>query len=878
MPLRSQLGGEANINMHNFPSFSKKALDLEAKIGHGQTPITDGRRKSLPPNWKAKGRIMFVDNDGSTIKLDDDFQSGVGSKADSVEASGSGVIVAVAQKVTTDASQYGIGVVLAQQEGKKLRPVEYMSKKMPSQKLAKSTYEKELYEIYKALTHCRHYLLGRFFYVRTDHPTLRWMKTQPVLSDALKRWIEVIEQYDFEPQYIKGEYNKVADALSRRPDFLSALVTEFGLVDNVTQSLVDAYREDPFMTEIIRRLEAKDKKTSAEFELVNGLLSLEKAGNKRLCVPNRESYAVEHMHKAQAAMIESENKHRRPSTFQRPPKESLPGGWWNEITHRFPWLGECTWPAKPTQELMTCVMDAIKLAWDIGRLPHFFEMLDFSDLAVLAGASDRGRDEFDDELRVLCEKLELEKQEYARECRELEAQDPNSSINAPGQMITLPSGGRSWKRQKSKCDGFFHVRYTSRVMECLSIRRLVNEALGRVIGDETVTWLERTRIGWTYNSRIASRLCRPAEVFCEFDVTQWMESYDPDQCPCRSRRYLDMRSNSSIELLHSEGYKHVITLDSPITNNLLLQGIINSSLNHIPCTALDVDEAVNGLGDFLDRLLALVMELRELTASTQSFLRRIVLKKGREKMTKYREAHRHVAAEPFEHPTVKREMEFLVSRFLICPTDKAPSTPAFVCKNFIRKLVFQRLFVPEFASIAAPAASVISRIRGGLPAMHALPIAPAALSYLMTVFKVHKGTFRWITNTANTIISPAVELCACLLHFLLLLVQTFYQERSLEAEEQQGVRPNMWWAIASVGEFCENLPTEACSVFTGDITKCFETIPTDNSEDSLPTTVRFHVQSAMRVRRERSSSHAIRIKVGANGSFWPTWTDADQPD
>ncbi|GBG86703.1 hypothetical protein CBR_g41767 [Chara braunii] len=53
--------------------------------------------------------------------------------------------------VTTDASQYGIGVVLAQQEGSKLRPIEYMSKKMPSQKLAKSTYERELYALHRAL-------------------------------------------------------------------------------------------------------------------------------------------------------------------------------------------------------------------------------------------------------------------------------------------------------------------------------------------------------------------------------------------------------------------------------------------------------------------------------------------------------------------------------------------------------------------------------------------------------------------------------------------------------------------------------------------------------------------------------------------------------
>ncbi|GBG89904.1 hypothetical protein CBR_g49754 [Chara braunii] len=308
MPLRNQLAGEANINVHNFPSFSKKALDLEAKIGHGHNPTTEGRKKTLPPNWKTKGRIMFVGNDGSTIELDDNFQEGVGSEVGSVEASEGGVVTAVAQKgkatgrrrggprsrskvdpnappwekagltkdmwrdrytqlacircgqyghnqfkcrnkkvtdkipptmgqalgsshpvgsnvanpdkpfiVTTDASQYGIGVVLAQQKGKKLRRVEYMSKKMPSQKLAKSTYEKELYAVYKALTHWRHYLLGRFFTLRTDHQTLRWMRTQSVLSGALKHWIKVIEQY-----------NKVADALSRRPDFseLGEMATE----------------------------------------------------------------------------------------------------------------------------------------------------------------------------------------------------------------------------------------------------------------------------------------------------------------------------------------------------------------------------------------------------------------------------------------------------------------------------------------------------------------------------------------------------------------------------------------------------------------------------------------------------------------------------
>ncbi|GBG74878.1 hypothetical protein CBR_g19391 [Chara braunii] len=190
--------------------------------------------------------------------------------------------------VTTDASQYGIGAVLAQQEGKKFRPGEYMSKKMSSKKLAKSTDERELYALYKALVHWRHYLLGRFFYLRTDHQTLKWIKTQPVLSDALQRWIEVIDQYDFKLDYVKGKYNKVADALSRRADYLGALIFEFRLCEDVTRSMEEAYKEDPITMDIINKLQAKDKATTDEFVMVDGLLFLEKAGFKRLVVPSRE--------------------------------------------------------------------------------------------------------------------------------------------------------------------------------------------------------------------------------------------------------------------------------------------------------------------------------------------------------------------------------------------------------------------------------------------------------------------------------------------------------------------------------------------------------------------------------------------------------------
>ncbi|GBG64676.1 hypothetical protein CBR_g46218 [Chara braunii] len=116
--------------------------------------------------------------------------------------------------VTTDASQYGIGVVLQQDDGNGYRPVEFMSARMPLEKVVTSTYERELYSLRQALEHWKHYLLGMHFNVYSDHETLRWLKTQAKMTPKLTRWAAELDQYDFELKPVKGKYNVVADALS----------------------------------------------------------------------------------------------------------------------------------------------------------------------------------------------------------------------------------------------------------------------------------------------------------------------------------------------------------------------------------------------------------------------------------------------------------------------------------------------------------------------------------------------------------------------------------------------------------------------------------------------------------------------------------------
>ncbi|GBG77240.1 hypothetical protein CBR_g23568 [Chara braunii] len=173
--------------------------------------------------------------------------------------------------VTTDASQYGIGAVLQQDDGNGYRPVEFMSARMPSEKVATSTYERELYALRQALDHWKHYLLGRHFKVYSDHETLRWLKTQAKMTPKLTRWAAEIDQYDFELKPVKGKYNVVADALSRRVDYFGAIVHYLDIGKDLQQKVREAYVQDPIYSDLLKKVKEAPE-TEPNYRTTEGLL------------------------------------------------------------------------------------------------------------------------------------------------------------------------------------------------------------------------------------------------------------------------------------------------------------------------------------------------------------------------------------------------------------------------------------------------------------------------------------------------------------------------------------------------------------------------------------------------------------------------------
>ncbi|GBM75270.1 Retrovirus-related Pol polyprotein from transposon 297 [Araneus ventricosus] len=117
----------------------------------------------------------------------------------------------------TDAINEGIGAVLSQNIGNEERVIAYFSKSLGKPERNYCATRKELLAIVKAIEHFHHYLYGQKFLLRTDHASLRWLLNFKEPEGQIARWIQRLQEYDFEIQHRKGTSHGNADALSRRP-------------------------------------------------------------------------------------------------------------------------------------------------------------------------------------------------------------------------------------------------------------------------------------------------------------------------------------------------------------------------------------------------------------------------------------------------------------------------------------------------------------------------------------------------------------------------------------------------------------------------------------------------------------------------------------
>ena len=119
--------------------------------------------------------------------------------------------------LTTDASMIGIGTINSQRHQWGERIIAYASKPLSKSQRNYSTTKRELLAIVYFTQHFRNYLLGQKFLIVADHRTLTWLYSFKQPEGLLARWIEKLEQFDFEIQLEVGKKIPHADCLSRIP-------------------------------------------------------------------------------------------------------------------------------------------------------------------------------------------------------------------------------------------------------------------------------------------------------------------------------------------------------------------------------------------------------------------------------------------------------------------------------------------------------------------------------------------------------------------------------------------------------------------------------------------------------------------------------------
>ena len=113
-------------------------------------------------------------------------------------------------KIHTNASTFHLGAVISQ----KGKPIAFNSIKITDVEQWYTVTGKKLLIIVETLKEFRNILLGHKLRIYTDNKNITCKNFN---TDRVLRWRLILEEYGTDTEYIKGEKNIVAEALSRIP-------------------------------------------------------------------------------------------------------------------------------------------------------------------------------------------------------------------------------------------------------------------------------------------------------------------------------------------------------------------------------------------------------------------------------------------------------------------------------------------------------------------------------------------------------------------------------------------------------------------------------------------------------------------------------------
>ena len=114
-----------------------------------------------------------------------------------------------------DASGPGIGGVLQVRRDGEWAPAAYFSRQLKGPEQRYSATKIEALAVVETVKHFNYYLYGQKFSIYTDHKPLTQLLVSENLNPRLRRFAYKLQHWMLDIQYLPGEENSLADALSR---------------------------------------------------------------------------------------------------------------------------------------------------------------------------------------------------------------------------------------------------------------------------------------------------------------------------------------------------------------------------------------------------------------------------------------------------------------------------------------------------------------------------------------------------------------------------------------------------------------------------------------------------------------------------------------
>lgn len=114
-----------------------------------------------------------------------------------------------------DASNYGAGAYLAQEQNGCQRIIGFASMTFNNAQLNYSTLDRELAALRWGVKTFKPFLYGVYFIIYSDHQVLTHLHSMKLICSRSSRILEELAEFNFEVRYIPGHLNSAADTLSR---------------------------------------------------------------------------------------------------------------------------------------------------------------------------------------------------------------------------------------------------------------------------------------------------------------------------------------------------------------------------------------------------------------------------------------------------------------------------------------------------------------------------------------------------------------------------------------------------------------------------------------------------------------------------------------